>query len=220
MHRAGFKWPGVGTWLEVEGPLSPCRVIKHVYGGIGTGLEVPADARPCPNGLHVMEAQDICNWYGDTGFTLYEVGIGGEHFTDQNKEVCLRARLRRRIGNLDERLLRLVACDAAKAVLQDFEKEWPEDKRPRQAIETARRFARGKATLRELKAAKSSAGAATKDATKVSRNAKTDADKASASAAIMAAQAAWDATMNPSRVYNGKLLLEALEAAARHPKEK
>jgi len=45
---------------------------------------------------------------------------------------------------------RLFACDVAMAALPDFEKLYPEDQRPRQAIEVARRFAYGLATGTEL----------------------------------------------------------------------
>ena len=54
---------------------------------------------------------------------------------------------------LDESKLRLFACDCAEQVLPLFERDYPEDKRPRVAIETARRFANGKATREELDAA-------------------------------------------------------------------
>ncbi len=45
---------------------------------------------------------------------------------------------------------RLLACEFAEHVLQIFEKDYPGDKRPREAIAVARRFARGKATIGEL----------------------------------------------------------------------
>jgi hypothetical protein len=61
---------------------------------------------------------------------------------------------------LDESKLRLFACDCAEQVLPLFEREYPEDKRPRVAIETARRFANGEATQQELAAAWDAAGAA------------------------------------------------------------
>jgi len=50
--------------------------------------------------------------------------------------------------------IRLFACDCAEQSLPLFEKEYPDDKRPRQAIETSRMFANGKATQKELAAAR------------------------------------------------------------------
>jgi hypothetical protein len=50
-----------------------------------------------------------------------------------------------------EKNIRLFACDCAESVLPLFEEKYPEDKRPRRAIEVARRFAVGEATLEELK---------------------------------------------------------------------
>lgn len=52
---------------------------------------------------------------------------------------------------------RLFACDCAERVLPIFERERPGDKRPREAIETARRFARGEASERELSVAEEAA---------------------------------------------------------------
>ncbi len=45
-----------------------------------------------------------------------------------------------------DKLARLFACDCAERVLPIFENKYPEDKRPRQAVEVARRFASGQAT--------------------------------------------------------------------------
>ena len=47
-----------------------------------------------------------------------------------------------------------------KDLLKNFEKEYPEDKRPRQAIEMKRKWLRGEATDKELGAAAESAAAA------------------------------------------------------------
>ena len=49
--------------------------------------------------------------------------------------------------------IRLFACDCAERALPLFEKKYPDDKRPRIAIETARRFALGEASKQELAAA-------------------------------------------------------------------
>ena len=53
--------------------------------------------------------------------------------------------------------IRLFACDCAERVLPLYETNYPNDNRPRQAIETARRFANGQATLAELAAARDAA---------------------------------------------------------------
>ena len=65
---------------------------------------------------------------------------------------------------LDDRQRRLFACDCAERVLPIWEKKYPGDKRPRQTIEVARRFARGEATNEELSAAWDAARAAARDA--------------------------------------------------------
>ena len=53
-----------------------------------------------------------------------------------------------------DRFARELACDYAARVLPIWEAKYPEDKQPAQAIEVARRFARGEATPEELKAAR------------------------------------------------------------------
>ena len=65
---------------------------------------------------------------------------------------------------LDESKLRLFGCDCAEQVLPLFERDYPEDKRPRMAIEMARRVANGKATREEVDAAWAAALAAVSDA--------------------------------------------------------
>ena len=59
-----------------------------------------------------------------------------------------------------DRELRLFACDCAEMVLPIFERHYPDDKRPRNSIEVARRFAEGKATDEERAAARAAAWAA------------------------------------------------------------
>ena len=54
---------------------------------------------------------------------------------------------------LGDNALRLLACDFAEKALPAFERRFPGDMRPRQAIDTARRFALGNATAEEMAAA-------------------------------------------------------------------
>ena len=99
--------------------------------------------------------------------------------------------------------LRLLACDYAEDVLHLFESKCPDDKRPRQAIETARKFAKGQATIDDLKASAGAAwaaasGAAARDAADAAR----DAAVAAAGAAVAraaAGAAAWYAADDAQR---------------------
>ena len=56
-------------------------------------------------------------------------------------------------SKLDDRKLRLFACDCAERALPFFEKSYPNDKRPRISIEMARKFANGEVTNEEMTAA-------------------------------------------------------------------
>jgi len=60
----------------------------------------------------------------------------------------------------DRKTLVLAACLCAETALKFWEKKHPTDNRPHIAIETARRWARGEATLDEVKAAADAADAA------------------------------------------------------------
>jgi hypothetical protein len=93
-----------------------------------------------------------------------------------------------------DRLARLFACDCAEAVLHIYDKDYPDDNRPREAVRVARAFAEGKATGDELAAAMDAARAAARDA---ARDAAWDAAWAAAWAA--ARDAAWDAARDAAR---------------------
>ena len=62
-----------------------------------------------------------------------------------------------------DQVMRLMAADFAEAVLPIFEKEYPEDDRPRKIIQAARDFANGKITDQEGDAAWAAAQAAAGD---------------------------------------------------------
>lgn len=76
---------------------------------------------------------------------------------------CLRAVLPDQTTTRDC-VARLFAADCAEVVLPIFEKKYPDDKRPRQAITAARAFAAGKISAKELDAASVAARAAAWDA--------------------------------------------------------
>ena len=58
------------------------------------------------------------------------------------------------IDDLTEQEARLIAADFAEHVLWIFEEDYPDDHRPRQAIEAAREFARGEIKEKHLYAAR------------------------------------------------------------------
>ena len=96
-----------------------------------------------------------------------------------------------------DREIRLFVCDCVERVLPLFEKKYPDDNRPRQAIETARKFANGQANKVELDAADAAAWAAARDAALAARDVRDVAWAAARAAAKAAARdagdVAWDA---------------------------
>jgi len=157
------------------------------HGGAGT-WHLPSDGTPgewmppiegkliaCQNGYHLCRAEDLLTWLGPA---IFEAEYRGERLDAKDKVVVHEARLLRQL-NWDDRAARLFACDCAERVLAVFEEQRPNDGRPRRAIETARRYADGKVTSKELRAAGDAAWAAA------------DAVRAAAKAAVW--DAAWDA---------------------------
>ena len=99
---------------------------------------------------------------------------------DDSKQV---SKTRTLIAALDAtKVLHEFACRVAEDVLQFFEEQYPDDKRPRAAIETKRRWLKGKVTDMELAAANAAA-----------RSAASAADWDAAAAARAAGAAAWAA---------------------------
>jgi len=107
----------------------------------------------------------------------YEVLLRGDNITRIEAAEVMAAHYQRRtprmtdsescaaIESLSERDRRLYSCDCAeRAVNAYFKPRYPEDKRPTEAIEVARRFARGEATEEERDAAWGAVGAAARDA--------------------------------------------------------
>jgi len=68
------------------------------------------------------------------------------------------------LDDLTEQEQRSIAADYAERVLSLFEVDYPDDDRPRKAIEATRAVARGEITNSELDAAKDAAGDAAKSA--------------------------------------------------------
>lgn len=122
-----------GTWV-------PGEWMPEVEGNLGL----------CANGYHVVTLEQLPRWLGDR---IFEVEIGKEVVHDDDKSVVRTCRLTRECEGWNDRTARLFACDCAERVLPDFETKYPNDNRPRKAIETARRYANGEANEEDLLAA-------------------------------------------------------------------
>lgn len=118
------KDPETGEWIPgewmpaIEGPLEPCR-----------------------NGYHLCRAGHLVFWLGPT---IYEAEIhpeDSEVVEVSDKIVVRRARLLRQMEKWTPRTARQFAADCAEYVLPIYEKEFPDDRRPREAIEAARKLA-------------------------------------------------------------------------------
>jgi hypothetical protein len=130
----------------------------------GRWRSVRGELVPCVNGLHLCRPQDLVTWLGPQ-IWVAEIPDGVEQVDGGNKLVVRKARVVERVEAWNERTARLFACDCAERVLPLFEKKWPGDTRPREAIEVARRFANGEATDSERPAALDAAWSATWAAT-------------------------------------------------------
>jgi len=111
--------------------------------------------------------------------------------------------------------LRLLSCDYALTVIDIFEKDQPNDKRPRLAIEASQAFARSEITAEELDKAREAAWAAARAAASAAARAARAAARAAVreaawAAARVAASAAASAAARAADVLNTKMLMDLL----------
>ena len=161
-HGGEAKW-SLPTQNE-DGTWTPGDWMDDIHGE----LEI------CDNGYHVVKFDQLIYWLNTR---IFEVEVDGEIIEDYDKSVCRKCRLVRELTAWNERSVRLFTCDCAEHVLPIFERKYPNDNRPRKAIETARLYADGNVTEEELGAAWSAALAAARDA---ARSAALDAAEDSA----------------------------------------
>lgn len=179
---------------------------------------VEGELEPCGNGYHVVTIEQLLTWLGER---IFEVEVGEEIISDDDKSVVRTCRLVRECTGWNERTARLSACDCAERVLPIYEARYPKDDRPRKAIKVSREYAAGVATAEELAAAESAARAAAWSATRsaaesaawsASRSAAWSASRSAARAAARAAwSAAWSAAWDDERQWQVERLREILE---------
>ncbi len=90
------------------------------------------------------------------------------------------------LSDADHRLLALWAADCAEHVVGFFERERPDDPRPRRAIELARAWARGEVSMTESRTAAGHAQGAARDRRGAARHAASAAGQAAAVAHVAA----------------------------------
>ena len=134
---------------------------------------------PCASGWHACRWEDAIHHIATE---LWVCELDGEIVEGPDKVVANRLKLLNRVNTINDRTLRLFAADCAERVLPIFEAAYPNDDRPRQAIEVARRYANGDATSAHLAAAAWAAWAAADSA---------DAAADSADAAARQKQVDW-----------------------------
>lgn len=121
---SNFQWPEVGTWVEVEGPLSLCK-----------------------NGIHLCREENLVDWLNDE---IYEAEYEGERIDAKSKVLVRKARLIRKLETWNERTSILFACDCAEHVLPIFEAMHSDDKDLRFMIDIVRNAVQGKFTRKDL----------------------------------------------------------------------
>lgn len=109
-----LKWK-LGKWNRVKGELDMCQ-----------------------NGLHCSKTALQAFFYVQ-GEILAEVECRGEHLADEDKECWREMRVVKAYRWTKKDSVRL-AVYVAELCLKHFEKEYPNDKRPREAIEAAMRY--------------------------------------------------------------------------------
>jgi len=162
-------------------------------GKPGKWLPKVTDLGLCNSGYHGCKDGDILEYLNAN---IYEIETRGKILDGDDKFTAQQIRLVRKRERWNDVNARLFACDCAARSLKFFEKEYPEDKRPRECIEVARKFARGQVTQEELAAAGAAAGDAARAAAwAAARAAAGEAARAAARAAAgeAAGAAAWAA---------------------------
>ena len=134
---------------EKDGTWTPGEWMPEVKGALVL----------CKNGYHLARESDLIGWLNAS---IYEAEPSTELIEGDDKIVCRSVRLLKKM-HWDDRIMRLFACDCAERALPIYEKDYPDDKRPRHAIEVTRLYAEGKATRKELAAASGAAWAAASD---------------------------------------------------------
>src|SRR3990167_5430488 len=168
------KW-ALNKWVKVDGELDMCN-----------------------RGLHACKEPYEAFSYVQ-GEILAQVECKGEHLLDDNKECWREQRVIKTYRWTKKDSLRL-AIFSSELCLKNYEKEYPEDKRPRDAIEAAKKVL-FKDTAKNRSAAESAAWSAGSAAESAAWSAARSAGLAARSAAWSAAWSAGSAAVKKIQKY-------------------
>jgi hypothetical protein len=183
----GIPWAPCGEWMpRLDGELGPCEHVSRGY--------------------RLYREADLIHRLGPV---IYEAEYRGEFLAAKHHLVCREVRLLRRLDTWNDATARLFSADCAERVLPIWERQYPDDSRPRDTIIKARAFARGEITQADYAASYSAAYAAADAAIAVADaayaaaylsaytaadSASTVADAAARAVADSAAERAWQTT--------------------------
>ena len=123
-----------------KGPYSEFDFMPYLpkNGKPGKWLPIVKTLEPCESGWHGCQSKDLIDWINAQ---VWEIETRGKVKRSDNKFCAEQIRFVRKV--LNEYDIRVFACDCADHVLHFFEDKYPNDKRPREAIEAGRKFAKG-----------------------------------------------------------------------------
>ncbi len=117
---------------------------------------------PCKSGYHACLKRDIPAWVNDA---LYIVELRGKKIKSEEKIVAQEMRLVSQVKGWNEKNCRLAAVEIVRKIsLPIWKKYYPDDTTLDDCVDTAERYAYGKATDDELSAAWSAAESAARSA--------------------------------------------------------
>ena len=190
-HYKKKKWK-LGKWYKTKGGLSMCS-----------------------NGFHASERIIDSMQYVPMEI-LAKVEVRGEYLEQPGKQCWEEMRIVR-AWKWEKKDSVALAIYAAGLVLENFEKLYPDDKRPREAIQVARRWLKNPAknslsAWPAESAARSAAWSAAWSAESAARSAGSAAESAARSAAESARSAAWSARSAAGSAAWSALLRSAAES--------
>jgi hypothetical protein len=205
-----YKWLKPDRTTTYQGVKWPKRV------GVWTPDETPV---MCVSGWHLATHEGIAE-HARTGAVLWIAEGRGESVAAGDKVAFSSARLVSQVGTLTQIIAVQWAAECARRVLKHYEDRYPEDKRPREAIQAALKWAkdpteanRNAAATAAAYAAYAASAAAYADAA-ASASADAYADAAASAYAADAAYAAAAAALADAAATAAAYAADAADAAA------